>query len=968
MKPERWQEIERLFNATLEQKPEKRAAFLAEACAGDESIRKEVERLLALKSEAEGFIEKPAIEMAAKEMAEAEATANLSGESFLHYRILEKIGAGGMGEVYRARDDRLKRDVAIKVLPDIFTKDPERLARFDREATLLASLNHPNIAAIHGLEQADGKRFIVMELIEGETPADQLKRGPISIEESLKLGLQIAEALEAAHEKGVIHRDLKPANIKVTSEGKVKVLDFGLAKAFAGEQAGVSLSNSPTISEIATQQGVILGTAAYMSPEQARGKPVDKRADIWAFGCVLYEMLTGHAAFSGKDVADILASVIRSEPDWSRLPANLHWRIKELLERCLVKEARDRCGAISDARVEIQKALADSRGVLIQSAIDIAPAKKLRMMLPWMAVAVILAAIISGIAVWKLKPISSSEPLKVRFDYELPEGQEFGGLDYLNLAVSPDGKQIIYATTKGFYLRSLDELTAKLISETEEHPSNPFFSPDGKWVGYASNFKLKKIAINGGAPWDLCDYSNVARGGWWDEHNMITYGQYGQDIMQISADGGSPKSIVKLKSGSLYYPQILPDGKSILYTSYPPKNAQPKIMVQSPKSGEAKELFPGVNARYVPSGHIIYMLPNKNSLFAVQFDIAGLQVISEPVTVLERVLQYAVSASGTLAYMPVTSSPASAKRTLVWVNRKGEEEPLSAPPNIYSDIRISPDGKRVALMANTPKANIWIWDLVGKTQMRLTSDEGAGSTSPLWTPDGKRILYAWDRENLLLGGVYWKASDGTGGAEKLASSPGRGLMPWSFSKDGKSLVLWEVTPSPFHWDIGVLSVEGNHQRKELLHDEKYLVKEPRISPDGRWLAYASTETKQSEIWVCGFPDVKKGKWQVSTSGGNHPLWSPDGKELFFNNGDATMAVPVETDPQFKINGLPKVLFRGTLGKVLGPSAGLAGYTYWDISPDGKRFLMLKDDPVQAPRKINIVVNWFEELKQRVPVK
>ncbi len=550
----------------------------------------------------------------------------------------------------------------------------------------------------------------------------------------------------------------------------------------------------------------------------------------------------------------------------------------------------------------------------------------------------------------------------------MPQDQEFGAIDYLNLAVSPDGKQFVYTTPKGLYLRSLNDLTAKLISGTEGSTSNPFFSPDGKWVGYASNSKLKKIAVNGGAAWDLYDYSNVARGAWRDEDSFITFSQYGQDVMRISADGGPPKSIVKLKSGSLYYPQILPDGKSILYTSIP-NNAQPKVMVQSLKTGSAKELFPGFNARYVPSGHIIYMLPNNNSLFAVQFDPAGLHLKGEPVSVLERVLQYAVSASGTLVYMPGTSSSAAAKRTLVWVNREGKEEPLSAPPNEYWDISISPDGKRVALHVKTPKSNIWIWDLVRKTMMPLTFDEGAGSGSPLWTPDSQRILFTSGSENALLGGVYWKASDGTGEAEKLASSPGRGLIPWSFSKDGKSVVLWEVTLSPLHWDIGLLSMEGDHARRELIQ-EKHFVKEPRISPNGRWMAYASNESGKFEVYVCSFPDVKKGKWKVSASGGSHPLWSPDGRELFYNNVDATMAVPVETDPQFKLNGTPSVLFRGTLGKIIRPSASsMAVYTYWDISPDGKRFLMLKDAPAaEAPRKINIILNWLEELKQRVPTK
>jgi eukaryotic-like serine/threonine-protein kinase len=386
------------------------------------------------------------------------------GKTLGHYQITNQIGKGGMGEVYQAKDQVLGRYVAIKVLPDEFAKDADRVARFQREAKVLASLNHPNIAAIHGLEESSGTNFLVLELVEGETLADRIKAGPVPVEEALKLAFQIAEALEAAHEKGVIHRDLKPANIKVTPEEKVKVLDFGLAKAFAGEQAEMNLSNSPTLSNAATQQGLILGTAAYMSPEQARGKPVDKRADIWAFGCVLFEMLTGRAVFSGQDVTDILAAVIRSEPDWSRLPANLHWRTREMLERCLEKEARDRYSGISDARVEIQKALADPNGMLMQPITVVEPRKRLRMILPWVATAIVLSLIVGGLAVWKLRP---PEPRQVmRFDYELPEGQEFTPPACQIIAVSSDGKKIVYVANKQLYLKNSNELIERWIGRT----------------------------------------------------------------------------------------------------------------------------------------------------------------------------------------------------------------------------------------------------------------------------------------------------------------------------------------------------------------------------------------------------------------------------------------------------------------------------------------------------------------------
>ncbi len=387
-------------------------------------------------------------------------------------------------------------------------------------------------------------------------------------------------------------------------------------------------------------------------------------------------------------------------------------------------------------------------------------------------------------------------------------------------------------------------------------------------------------------------------------------------------------------------------------------------MVQSLKSGETKELFSGFSVRYLPTGHIIYMLPNNNNLFAVQFDLARLEVKGGPVSVLEGVRQYAISESGTLAYIPGTSGGAAAERTLVWVNREGKEESLSAPPNDYLVFRISPDGKRVALfVSSTPKASIWIWDIVRETITRLTFDEDVDSCDPLWTLDGKRIVYTSSRESVFLGkgDIYWKAADGTGDVEKLASSPGRALFPRSWSRDGKNLVVFEYTSS-MQSDIGLISVEGDHARKPLLQ-EKYMEKDPRISPDGRWMAYASNESGKYEVYVRPFPEVNKGKWQVSTSGGNTPLWSPDDRELFYRSGDSAMAVPVETEPAFK-PGKPTVLFRGTFPGY--PGVDTPDFTYWDISSDGKRFLMLKD--AEAPRKINVVVNWIDELKQRVPVK
>jgi len=869
-----------------------------------------------------------------------------------------------MGEVYRAKDEKLGRDVAIKVLPQEFAKDADRVARFQREAKLLASLNHTNIAAIYGLEESGGTNFLVLELVEGQTLADRIKAGPIPVEESLKLALQIAEALEAAHEKGVIHRDLKPANIKVTPDGKVKVLDFGLAKAYAGEQE-VNLSNSPTLSNMATHQGMILGTAAYMSPEQARGKSVDKRADIWAFGCVAYEMLTGQPAFQGEDVTEILAAVVKGGANLDLLPSNLHPRVREAITRCLQKEQKRRYGGIGEAHYEIEKVLSDPSGVFVTPVATVESRRKLRMILPWVA-ALVLTAILAGVAVWKLK---LPEPHQVmRFDYDLQEGQEFSNLLLLPvLAVSPNGKQFIYSTNNGLYLRSVDELTAKLIPGTDGS-SQPFFSPDGKWIGYfCADRQLKKIASNGGSPVTLCDVIQPT-GGWWNADDTIVYGQLAGDIMRISASGGIPESIYKAKSGIPRLPQTLLNGRSVLY-SVATGVATSTIMVQSIKSGESKELFAGSDARYLPTGHIVYKTPNSSNLFAIPFDLDRLETKGKPVPIVEDVccggaLQYTVSNSGTLVYLPYTKESTTPKRTLVWVDRNGKEEPIAAPSNNYRLPKISPDGTRLALTIDGANTDIYIWDLVKKTLTRLTFDEGADFVS-IWTPDGKRIVYSCRSGS----GVCWKPADGAGEAELLASVPDRTLLPWSFSSDGKTLVSVEVFGAAVGFDIGMMSMEGNHARKPLLQG-KYVEVQPKISPDGRWIAYVSGESGQTGVYVRSFPDVNKGKWQVSESGGHSPLWSPDGRELFYLSlENSAMAVAVETKPTFSY-GTPKSLFRSIYAGVSSSSG-----TPWDIHPDGKRFLMIKPlastgaaPTGEGPPKINIVINWFEELKQRVPVK
>ncbi len=881
------------------------------------------------------------------------------GKTLVHYEITAEIGKGGMGEVYQAKDTKLGRDVAIKVLPEEFALDKDRVARFQREAKLLASLNHPNIAAIYGLEESEGTHFLVMELIEGETIKDRIKAGPIPVEEALKLALQMAEALEAAHENGVIHRDLKPANIKVTPDGKVKVLDFGLAKAYAGDQGNVSLADSPTISAAATQKGVILGTAAYMSPEQAKGKIVDKRADIWAFGVVLFEMLTGKSLFSGEDVSSTLARVLEREPDFSTLPKKLHPRIQLMLERCLKKDPKDRYSGISDARVDIQSVFADPSGLFVQPSVGFEPQKKSRTTLTWIAV-IILAVIIAGTAVWILKP---TEPRQVmRFDYDLPDDQQLIG--DASFSVSPDGKQFVYCTSEGLYLRSIDELEAKLIPGSDDNPRWPVFSPDGKSIAYLSmaGMKLKKIAVVGGAPTVLCDVEGFKAMGWTEEDFIVYNDVVG--IMKVSSKGGTPETIVEPKSEIRYVPQILLDRKLVLYTSGP---GESRVMVK-PFNEEPRELFAGWFQQYLPSGHIVYWDGDDN-IYAVQFDLDRLEPVGDSVSMIQGVKDISISNSGTLIYTPLMPQEEDPKRTLVWVDQKGNEEPLEAPPNSYSLPRISPDGKRIALeVGSYPSEDIYIWDMERKNSTKLAIDE-TREKQPVWTPDSKRIIYYSNHEDDA-GGIYCRAFDGSGKIEKLVSSSGMASFPWSLSKDGKFLFIQELA-SYTNAQISMLPMEGDQERKLLLQHE-YSEAQPTISPDGQWMAYCSGEEEPNEltadVYIRPFPDIEKSKTKVSTDGGTTPLWSPDGKELYYLGLDnSVMVVDVKTEPTFSL-GTPRKLFQSEYL----PFSESAG-TPWDIHPDGDRFIMIKP-PLGAtatvatgPRKINIVLNWDEELKERVPV-
>ena len=866
-----------------------------------------------------------------------------------------------MGEVWRARDSKLGREVAIKTLPEEFAKDEERLARFEREAKLLASLNHPNIAAIYGLEEDNDTRFLVLELVEGDTLADRLTRGAIPVEGSLKLGLQIAEALEAAHEKGVIHRDLKPANIKITPDGKVKVLDFGLAKAFMGDGSDVNVSQSPTLSMAATQQGVILGTAAYMSPEQARGQEVDKRADVWAFGCVLYEMLTGRQTWAGPTVTDMIAAAVAKDPDFTTLPVNIHPRIQKLLRRCLEKEPKNRWQAVGDVRIEIAEALTDPAGAIVQPITDVV--QEPRPMLAWLLATLLVGSFVTGVAVWKLKP-EPPHPV-TRFDYELPEGQQFGSAGRPLLAMSPDGSQFVYHASGGLFLRPMDELEVRLISDTEEAATSPFFSPAGDWIGYwSSDGQLKKVSIDGGAPVVICDADDPF-GVSWGSDGAIVYGQ-SAGVMLVSSNGGTPELVIKAQEGEqVHGPQVLPGGDWVLFTVATAladdRWDQAQVVVESLESGERKVVLSlGTDARYVPTGHLLYAV--EDVLLAVPFDIGSLEVTGGPVSVVANLMgirenfihtgtaSYDVSDTGSLSY--VSASGSEPPKSLVWVDRDGNEEAVPVEPRLYIYPRISPDGTKVALDDRREDDDIWIWDFVRENLTRFTFTPAADQYS-VWTSGSERIVYGSDSD------LVMKTLGTTGGIERLGGGNlGAGPNPYFFSLAGTELVFGEQGNPDTGDNIGMISIASDADVDWLLQTE-FNERNGELSPDGRWMAYQSDESGKWEIYVRSFPNVE-GRSQVSNGGGIYPLWSQNGQELFCLEPGAQprlMTARVETGATFN-NQSPEPLLDWPY-----LIAGV-GRTY-DVSPNGQRFLALTR--TSRSLKINVVLNWFEELKERVPV-
>ena len=1002
------QHLKEVFAGARALPASERQAYVSVACAGNEALRQEVESLLASDERAASFLESPAVVWG--DGTPQPAQPMIEGRRLGAYQVQALLGAGGMGEVYRARDTELNRDVALKLLPDAFASDPERFARMTREAQTLASLNHPHIAAIYGIEKSDGIRALVMELVEGEDLSQRIARGPIPLAEALPMARQIAEALEAAHEQGIVHRDLKPANIKVRADGAVKVLDFGLAKATevrSASAAAAALADSPIRYPAAsTDTLMIAGTPAYMSPEQAAGKGVTRRSDLWAFGVVLFEMLTGRRAFTGETSSHVLAAVLDREPDWARLPPGTPPVIRTLLRRCLEKDSRRRLDSAADARLEIEEAMAAPRE---QSD---AIARRSRPAAAWLTAAVVGGALISGVVVWRTMEGGRRAPAPpvTRFAIvPLPDQPlNLSGSDR-DVTVSPNGRHLVYRTGgipsfgSPLTVRAIDQLDARQIPDLGAR--GVFSSADSRWIGFFTNTELRKVSIDGGPAITLYQVSGAPLGASWGEDNTIVFAtdDPSTGLWRMSADGGKPMELTtpdaaKHESDHAF-PSILPGGRGVLFTitaAGHTENAQ--VAALDLTTGERKTLVRGGSqAEYVdPSagsgqaGYLIYAAAD--TLRAVRFDLARLEVLGDPVTVLEHVMMkptgaanYAVSRQGTLLYVPAGVSTQTPSRSLVWVDRKGHEEPIKAPPGDYCCIRVSPDGTRLVLeTVGQENADIWIWDL-GREQLKRLTFTAAADGLPLWTPDSQRVIFNSDRALSGVRNLYSQPADGSGTVDRLTTSA-NGQYPSSITPDGKFVVGVEHVPSATSTSaapddaerrtVTLYSLASPASRPEHTLSPGASAEPsrqalfsggwPEVSPDGRYIAYESSEFGRREIFVRPFSPVDSGRWQISTAGGTRPVWARDGRELFFIDASNTLtAVPVDTSGSTFSPGKPAKVFDAKYAQPYPPR-------HYDVSPDGRRFVMLKNNGVSDPKapsaSMVVVEHFFEELKRLVPTR
>jgi Tol biopolymer transport system component/predicted Ser/Thr protein kinase len=886
------------------------------------------------------------------------------------YEILSAVGAGGMGEVYRARDTRLDRTVAIKILPDYLADRAELRERFEREARTVASLNHSHICTLFDIGRQDGTDYLVMEYLEGETLAQRLTKGPLPLDQVLRYAIEIADALDKAHRKGITHRDLKPGNIMLTKSG-TKLLDFGLAKLKQEvAPANVQLSQLPTAGDPLTAQGTIVGTLQYMAPEQLEGKEVDARTDIFAFGTVVYEMATSKRAFEGKSQASLIAKILETDPPpISSLQPMTPPALDRVVRKCLAKEPEKRWQAASDVCDELEWIAEGGPQAGVPGPTIAAVGLRVRGKRALLSggTSLLLAAII-GFMVWNLKPAPapSTRPVS-RFTITLPQGQQLAGLNIgTAVAISPDGAQLAYVASQGgtqqLYLRAMNRLEARPIANTDG-AANPFFSPDGQWLGFFAGGKLKKVSAAGEAAVTLGDAANP-RGASWGSQGIIAFVPTNTlVIQQVSDAGGAPRPLTRFENEETAHrwPDFLPGGQAMLFAGGSGANfGTAQIIVQS-ASGERRKLIEGgTNPRYALSGHLVY--EQGGDLMAVPFDPQRLELTGKAVPVVEKVLQsqgggaqYGISDTGSLVY--VSGGVEIGRVKMVWVSRNGTEQPLAAPAQVYRTPRLSPDGQRATMPITEEDGRdtqIWLYDFSRDALTRLTFG-GTQNQYPVWTPDGKRITFESNEEGVP--NLFWQLAGGDGVQERLTASEYTNI-PSSWSPDGQLLAFQGLDPTT-RYDIWVLRL-SDHKAEPFLRTPAN-EGAPQFSPDGHWLAYVSDQSGRNEVYVQPYPGPG-GKWQISTEGGAEPAWNRNGRELFYRSGDKMMAVDIAMQSGFAA-GKPKMLFEGAY--VASPLT----FSNYDVSPDGQRFLMLK--PVEqaeaAPTQIVVVQNWFEELKQKVPV-
>ena len=963
MTSDRWRRIEQIYEAALQRAPSERRVFLDSACGDDQALRRDVERLLAANEQAGDFLASPAWEVASGGLVSQTMTGDrdtsLAGRQVGHYTILSPLGRGGMGEVYRARDSKLNREVALKVLPDLFALNPDRLARFKREAHVLASLNHPNIAAIYGFEDGGDVKALVLELVEGPTLADRIARGRVPLEDALPIARQIAEALEAAHERGIVHRDLKPANVKVRADGVVKVLDFGLARALEVESSAAAVSQSPTVpGPVVTADGIIVGTPAYMAPEQARGKPSDRRTDLWAFGCVLYEMLTGRRAFAGDDTSETLAAVLKDDPDWRALTNETPASVRRLLHRCLAKDPRGRLSDASAARIEIDEALSAPT-----DAAAMATTLPRRERFLWVSTVALVAALATAAIVWPLRPPPS--PGEMRFEITTPPTTDPG-----SLAISPDGRKIVFvATSQGrsmLWLHLLESGTAAPLAGTDGAVA-PFWSPDSRSVGFstATDNQLKRIEIANGSLQPLGTVAFVT-GGTWNRDGTILFATRSEagPIFRISSKGGEASAVTRLEGAELIhqFPHFLPDGRHFLY--HRPNLDPPGVYVGQLDGSETQRLIDAdAAAVYDPSGYLLFL--RQRTLYAQAFDPDRLRLTGDAVRVAERVadssqrsgpssgVAVSVSATRTLVYRRASTQEAA--QPLVWFDRSGNETGRVSVANPGFRPDMSRDGSRVALMGAgiVPLGPPEIWQLRVDSggPMRITSN-GKINLDPVWSPNGSQIVFS---SGTPAGGfnLYRKPMTSDGKEELLLATQDRvALVASDWSIDG--FLLYGRFDPKGGTDIWALPPDGDRKPFPVVQTD-FVDRFGQFSPDGKWIAYESDETGRFEVYGQSFRGSGH-KAPISPHGGAQVRWRSDGRELFYIALDGQlMAVRIRFSPdgqKFETDP-PTPLFRTRVG---GAVQGLNRQQYV-VSRDGQRFLMsiLQEDP--SPSPITVILNW-----------